>query len=234
MKSKSTSLFGIVIASVLMSVAHLAIAQNANEDIPSRLQQMDHLTAEEQKTLAEEVIEQRLEVTQALILDLSSSNINTRYYVASLLGEYRDMTAVYALNKVIKLEDADYVSRSRFTIWFWGRYPAVDALVSIGDPSLPVLEDNLATSDDPEIRELSLYSIAAVEHSADVTRAELLRIIKLEKNEARKRRLELALHSVTAQISLLLPDVSSSTAGAASTETKLPVRTKPTTQTSVP
>lgn len=72
---------------------------------------------------------------------------------AYLLGQYRIAEAAQDLAAAITL-DMGFSKQKKLPLW--GQYPVVQALVEIGQPSVPYMIRNLEESDDAKIRELSL------------------------------------------------------------------------------
>ena len=95
--------------------------------------------------------------------------------------------------------DKTVFTRSYFHLPLWGTLLAEGALIQIGNEALGPLEENLATSDDPQVQKLSLDAIQRIENDPDVARAELRRAIAHEPNATRRHRLEVALREIGRQ-----------------------------------
>ena len=93
---------------------------------------------------------------------LRSENQKARFCAAYLLGLYRYPEAVNDLAAKITMENDDEVlpqgKEAR-----WDRYPAVEALIRIGKPSVPAMLRNIASSSDQHVRALSGRVIFYVE-----------------------------------------------------------------------
>ncbi|MGO8672406.1 MAG: hypothetical protein ACLQVD_13710 [Capsulimonadaceae bacterium] len=129
-----------------------------------------------------------------LINNLGSADQDTQFYSAAILGYMRADSAVYALAHMIGMKDPNYATRPQSHLWYWSEFPFAGALVEIGGimPMLAV-EHNLATSDDPKIRDLSIVVIDYIERDPGVAQAELKYAISKETDAGHKTTLEAAL-----------------------------------------
>jgi hypothetical protein len=76
-------------------------------------------------------------------------------------------------------------------------YPAMDALIKIGVPSMEPIIQNLADSDDATIRKLSLQALFRIEGDKDIVQLRLQKTLKTETDIQKKGRLQLALKVLT-------------------------------------
>jgi len=76
-------------------------------------------------------------------------------------------------------------------------YPAMEALIKIGNPSISAVIRNLAESDDAKVRELSLQVIERIDNDKDISALRLQKAIKAETNSQKQARLQAALKTLT-------------------------------------
>jgi hypothetical protein len=72
--------------------------------------------------------------------------------------------------------------------------PVTDALVKIGNPSIPAVIRNLAESDDAKVRELSLKVLYRIDGDKDIVRLRLQKALKAETDSTKQARLQAALN----------------------------------------
>jgi hypothetical protein len=77
-------------------------------------------------------------------------------------------------------------------------YPALDALVKIGNPSISAVIRNLAESDDAKVGELSLQVLNRIEGDKDIVRLRLQKALDTQKNSVKRARLQVALDALAA------------------------------------
>jgi hypothetical protein len=78
----------------------------------------------------------------------------------------------------------------------WHGYVAMEALIKIGNPSIPAVIRNLAKSDDAKVRELSLQVLTRVDGDKDIVQLRLQKVLKAEKDSQKQARLQVALKSL--------------------------------------
>jgi hypothetical protein len=72
----------------------------------------------------------------------------------------------------------------------------IDALIAIGNPSIPAMIRNLADSDDARVRELSLQVLTRIDGDKDISKLRLQRALKTGKDSQKQARLQAALKSL--------------------------------------
>jgi hypothetical protein len=144
----------------------------------------------------DEAIQQRKVQERDLTALLSEKEeLETRCAAACLLGCYRVAAAADALAGCIGLTWVPGKEYKRLPIW--SEHPAVDALVSIGNPSVPAVLKRIRESDDAIVIELSARVIRSVEGS-DLAVFILTREIEKEGSAEVKARLQKALALIQA------------------------------------
>lgn len=132
-----------------------------------------------------------------LLEDKKTSYVN-QCVIIYYLGKMRMTEASKALAERIDFQ-FDYrrlpVSKE-FIMWDIKRYPALEALVEIGNPSLPAVMRNLAESDNVKVRELSLQVIVRIDSDKDISQLRLQKAIKAEMDPQKQARLQTALKTL--------------------------------------
>jgi HEAT repeat protein len=123
-----------------------------------------------------------------------SSNPN-RCAAAFYLGEMRSPNAVDALAPEIMLH-LNGVSIDEIPMIMGN--PVADALVKIGNPSIPAVIRNLAESDDVQVRKLSLQVLYRIDGDKDISQLRLQKALKVEKDSQKQARLRVALKALSA------------------------------------
>ncbi|MDZ4821228.1 MAG: hypothetical protein SGJ20_19885 [Planctomycetota bacterium] len=153
---------------------------------PIDLKTLQRLTAnnlEEQLKLFEN---ERARTRAILFQSLADENLEVRCAAAFLLGYYRDEDAVHSLGQHLTLE---YKSdRLWKRLPRYGTYPAVEALVRIGKPSVREMLRILETSDDAHERALAARVIYYVEGD-DLARLVVGFAAERQKDPAKKEKL---------------------------------------------
>jgi len=72
----------------------------------------------------------------------------------------------------------------------------MEALVKIGNPSIPVVIQNLEDSDDVQVRELSVTVIHRIEKDKDIAELRLQKALEAQTDAKKKARLQSALKSL--------------------------------------
>ncbi len=171
--------------------------QISDEQITGRLQKFERLTDKERETLLQDIGQNLRQTQETLLIALDSESKDARFYAAYLLGEYRFPRAADGLAQRITLEDKIRSTAQRSHEWFWDRYPAMEALVKIGTPSIPALIRNLEQSDDVTIRDLSLKVLYRVEGDKEITTLRLQHALNMQKDPQKQTRLQSALKSLS-------------------------------------
>jgi hypothetical protein len=70
------------------------------------------------------------------------------------------------------------------------------ALIEIGNPSTPAVIRNLADSDDPKVRELSLRVLTRIDNDKDISQLRLQKVLKAETDPKKQARLKAALNAL--------------------------------------
>jgi hypothetical protein len=76
------------------------------------------------------------------------------------------------------------------------KYPAVEALIEIGNPSISAVIRNLAESDDVKVRELSFKVLYHIEGDKDIVQLRLQKALTAEKDLQKQARLQSALKAL--------------------------------------
>ncbi|MGH7976621.1 MAG: HEAT repeat domain-containing protein [Limisphaerales bacterium] len=123
-------------------------------------------------------------------------NLN-RCAAAYYLGEMRFTGAVEDLASGIALR----FDRSRIQLDYLikidiSEYPAMDALIKIGNPSIPAVIRNLAESDDAQVRKLSLQVLYRIDGDKDIVQLRLQKALKVETDSQKQARLQSALKAL--------------------------------------
>jgi HEAT repeat protein len=184
----------LAVAALVLLSASLSAADDESTfvipetDIAERIAKIGRMSADERTMLLHELSYERQKIFEALIVRLDSPRLETKLHAAYLLGMYRMENAAPHLARYIRLTD-DKIEERSGDLWFWNRYPAADALVSIGLPSVPYLIDNLAESDDELIRKLSLDAIIAIEGER-FTKITLVEALDKPRSNSQHKRLQ--------------------------------------------
>jgi hypothetical protein len=109
-------------------------------------------------------------------------------YAAYYLGVLRASEAVDSLAAQIKIRGYEHGLEEPVG----GYEPAVDALVAIGNPSIPAVIRNLAESDDAKVRELSLQVVTRIDGDKDISQLRLQKALKAETDSQKQARLQAA------------------------------------------
>jgi hypothetical protein len=167
------------------------------------LKNLESLTYEEREKWLSNTSTSLRDLQSAVIKELKrSQSDDARACLAFLLGRYRSVEAAEPLSKMIGLKNPSY---DRFPgLPLVGAYPAYDALVRIGTPSLRFMVKNLESSDDKTERDLSAQVIWRVLGTAfdnttrgkkgkELARLFLCKAIEWQSDPAKKKNLESAL-----------------------------------------
>jgi hypothetical protein len=114
---------------------------------------------------------------------------------AYYLGEIRDPSATGVLAEKIGLR-LHWEKYPTYNFPDVPDYPAMDALIKIGNPSIPAVIRNLAENDDAKVRELSLQVLTRIDGDKDISQLRLQEALKAEKDSQKQARLHVALKSL--------------------------------------
>jgi hypothetical protein len=133
----------------------------------------------------------------AVLNDPRSPDLNkcvAAYYLAGLRCE----KAVTALAANIKLQyDEQFASPPHsFPKMLPGEHISADALVGIGNPSIPAMIRKLSESDDAKVRELSLQVLTRIDGDKDISQLRLQKALKAETDSEKQARLQAALKAL--------------------------------------
>jgi hypothetical protein len=124
-----------------------------------------------------------------------SSGKRTKGYAAYYLGVLHATKAVDSLANQINFAVGEAGSISEMDSP-WISLPAVNALLTIGSPSIPALIRNLAESDDDNVRKRSLRVLNLIEGDKDIVQLRLQKALNAEKDSNKQARLQAALKSL--------------------------------------
>jgi hypothetical protein len=150
---------------LLVGISLLAFAgtgsENKKESIKEQIDKLSTLSGEKRIELLEQISNEYYAIQGRLIYLLSNSDSNDmKFATAYLLGIYRMEQSVRELSRFITLE---YKSIEESREFLWDRYPIAEALTRIGKPSVSEMLNNIQTSDDEKVREISALVIGGVE-----------------------------------------------------------------------
>ena len=123
----------------------------------------DRISSENCEQLTEQLSKQWEDTKGLLITSLGSDDQQVQFTAAFLLGLYRYAEATDSLANLIVMEDAGRNEKRQSRESLWGEYPAVEALIRIGKPSVSAMLRNLESSEDEHVRGLSARVIYYVE-----------------------------------------------------------------------
>ena len=184
-----------ILTLVFMVPINSEAEQVNNQAFFIRLKMLGQLSDKEREALLHDSSQYLQKIQETLLSHLGSTNKDVRCYAAYLLGEYRFPQAATSLSQVIDLK-SDVRQNTRE--WFWDLYPAVEALIKIGNPSISAVIRNLEESDDPKVRELSLKVISYVEKDKDIAQLRLKKALEAQPDSKKKTRLEVAIRAIAA------------------------------------
>ena len=180
-------LFG-AIASTLAADRDQEKTAMIEQEVMELMSTLDTLDDRSRMRALSRVDEQRNELLGILLRHLGTSpSENVQAAAIYLIGRHRLSDGVRELLRHIDFEPAGGEPR-RGHLPLWERYPAMEALIHIGKPSVPAALDLLATETDDLRRELAVKVIRYVE-GAEVARFVLERAQRAESDPARKANL---------------------------------------------
>jgi len=155
-----------------------------------KLRVFDRMSKLEREAFLSDLEKERHAILEGLLVGLGSEHEQIRFCSAYLLGHYRFNQAAGSLADVVTMENPELTRNTREQRW--GRYPAVEALIRLGKPSVPPMISNLETSDDEHVRGLSARVIYHVE-GPELARIVVEMAITKQPDPVKKKRLETAL-----------------------------------------
>ena len=195
--SRSTKALFTCVAMLGLTPLLAVCAGERKEDImlesnlPDIVRQLPGLEEDAQDRLLLQIDTYLQEVDTALIATFSSATSDRdKAVIAYLLGRRRCTQAVGTLSRAITLEiETDRLDKRERR---WERYPVVEALISIGSPSIPQMLANIEASEDEKVRELSARVIRYVE-GTEIGMMILQKAIERQTDASRRANLEKAL-----------------------------------------
>ena len=131
-----------------------------------------------------------------VLTNSKSSNLN-QCVAAYYLGEMHCAAATDVLaGKIVLQVDMSHIRIKHLVRMDFLTTPATDALVKIGNPSIPAVTRNLAESDDAQVRELSLKVLCRIEGDKDIVQLRLQKALAAEKDSQKQARLQRAFKSL--------------------------------------
>jgi hypothetical protein len=128
------------------------------------------------------------------ILKNAKSSNYQQCAAAFYLGKIRAAQAADALAANIKLSMDHAVDHATILM----TDPAIQALVEIGNPSIPAVIRNLAESDDAQVRDLSLKVLYRIEGDKDIVHLRLQKALDAQSNSTKKARVQSAMKALAA------------------------------------
>jgi hypothetical protein len=164
------------------------------------IEDMEMRSRKERRSIPRRSLAAREQLRMLLLDKLESKDKDVQCYAAYLLGQYRleDSTNILANN--ITLEDTIHRSDDPWgsnTMWYWGRYPAAEALVNIGDRSIDAVLGNLTEDAPEEFRTLSLWVIYSInQNDKELTLLVLKKALNEDTDRSKKANLQKAIDFV--------------------------------------
>lgn len=193
------------VLTIVMAVCGLATAQEApvnmspkepgaNRDLHGLSDSLEQLQSDNNGTrqaAAKEVSEYRTEAVAKLIRIVAGDGKEEAKVAAMhLLGEYRAKEAVSVLVENFRTAWRIHVGSM---VTDAELMPAGDALVQIGEPSIPALISKLATTDDKDTRGTYLYVLKRIERDKQILQLRIQKAIDQDNVESRKANLQKAI-----------------------------------------
>lgn len=132
------------------------------QQIMELMKKLDTLDDRSRMDLCSQVDEQRNELLTVLLRHLNTGlSVNIKTAAIYLIGRHRLSNAV---RELIKQIDFDSESQSRGSpLPLWGQYPAMEALINIGQPAVPAAVELLALDMNDLRRDLAVKVVRYVE-----------------------------------------------------------------------
>ena len=158
------------------------------QQIMELMKKLDTLDQRARMDLCSHVDEQRDELLTVLIRHLNTTtSASIKTAAIYLIGRHRLPDGV---RELIKQIDFDSESQSRGSpLPLWGQYPAMEALINIGQPAVPAAVELLAKDMNDLRRDLAVKVIRYVE-DAEIARFILARAQSNEPDQNRKANLQ--------------------------------------------
>ncbi len=161
------------------------------QEVMELMRELDTLDERSQMKLLSKVDEQRNELLGVLLKHLgTSSSINVQAAAIYLIGRHRLSDGVGELIKRIDFDTGGQPKRGARPLW--ERYPAMEALITIGRPAVRVTVELLATDTNDLRRNLAVKVVRYVE-DAEIAEFILKRAHASESDPIRKANLKEAL-----------------------------------------
>lgn len=191
--------YGILLCGLLAGLWTLAYGETPvikeTADKSHTMPRLASLNNEERIKLLEQWSKDRSDMQTALISQLDESNPKeVTFAIGYALGLHRIEQAVPHLSKYIALEADTGVEKRRS---LWDQYPIVEALIRIGNPSVPEMLKNIEITKDKKVRELSARVIRYV-MGLDIAKVVLEKVME-GKSEAVKANFKAAIESMREQ-----------------------------------
>jgi len=162
------------------------------QQIADMMRKLDSLDERSRMKLISEVDQQRSELLGALLKQLGTSpSPNVKAAAIYMIGRHRLVEGVRDLLARIDFEPPRPPGRAGAEP-LWEKYPAMEALITIGRPSIAPVIDMLASDENPLRRDLGVKVIRYAE-DAGVARFLLDRSLASERDRVRQSRLHDAL-----------------------------------------
>ena len=128
------------------------------------------------------------------LLEIARSSQSNFSQAAAIyfLGEIRCASSVAYLAPKISFKFHGVIMKHLVKLNI-SKYPVMDALIKIGNPSILAVIQNLAKSDDISVRELSLKTLYNIDGDKDIVRLRLQKALKSEPEPQEQARLQMAL-----------------------------------------
>ena len=166
-------------------------ATMGEKEITELMRNLELLNDSARMRLLSDVDRQRKDLLAALLKQMgTTSSSNVQAAVMFLIGRHRLTEGVTELTRRI-----DFAAPSQGIPEpepLWETYPAMEALISIGQPAIPSMIRLLATENNDNRRNLALKVIRYVEQDVDVARCRLNRAEAEENDVGRKAMLRRA------------------------------------------
>jgi HEAT repeat protein len=166
--------------------------RSGSTNLLARLHNLEQLDDSAREALAFSGRQEHNEIQRALVRALGSDNKEVKVVAAYLLGEFRCSEAADSLARAITLAD----DKLHFSEPLWDTHPALEALIKIGNPSVPALIQNLSESDDPGVRAFSLTALRRIDDDKDISRLRLEKARMAQRESQKQARIQAALESL--------------------------------------
>ena len=133
----------------------------------------------------------------AILKDSKSSNLN-RCAAAYYLGEMHvpNASGTLANSIILQFDKSQLPLVKHLETIEIPEHQAMEALIKIGNPSIPAVIRNLAETDDTKVRDLSLQVLYRIDGDKDIVQLRLQKALKAEKDSQKQARLQSALKAL--------------------------------------